>query len=545
MQISLNVIVDLLNSYPLEIHVADPGAAVFSWAALLPRHVDLIRDDLIHVCRLSDALRVSSQRPGAYYICVRDRIADAAETPEAVNGMVIVNENVDIEILLNKIQEHFTNIAEWYRKMQEALLEEKDLQEILNLCDDIIGNSINISDSAFSLLARTNNIETDDPLCLALAENGEHPYETLMKFRQSHMLEVWEKSEDELIVDDSKKLGNYVMVSKVYRFRDTYFAHVVMTCDHKPMTPGLVELFKLLTDILAFYAERNWKDKNALSHNYDAFLVDLIEDKITDPEMVQSRAKYLNIDADACYCVARVSVEAGMQSSLGRIGHDMTYVFPDSKVVIYNQSLVTLIKIRVKEDNIRLVPREQLEAFANKYYALVGLSNTFFGLEHLHDAFKQADLALKYHKRIITGWKDELNKDENDSPVCAFAERVLHILIGQNPFNDKIWRDSVYFKALVLLKRYDTAHKTNNLQLLRTYLWYERKATETASVVHMHRNNVLYRIGRIEKLIGLSLDDYPTRLALEISFLLIELNGLEEPADEDILEGYGDITIEE
>ena len=55
----------------------------------------------------------------------------------------------------------------------------------------------------------------------------------------------------------------------------------------------------------------------------------------------------------------------------------------------------------------------------------------------------------------------------------------------------------------------------------------------------------LYRIGRIEKLIGLSLDDYPTRLALELSFLLIELNGLEEPADEDILEGYGDITIEE
>ena len=56
----------------------------------------------------------------------------------------------------------------------------------------------------------------------------------------------------------------------------------------------------------------------------------------------------------------------------------------------------------------------------------------------------------------------------------------------------------------------------------------ERKATETGQQLHMHRNNVIYRISRIEELTGLSLDDHGTRLGLEISFLMLELFGIEE-----------------
>ena len=103
--------------------------------------------------------------------------------------------------------------------------------------------------------------------------------------------------------------------------------------------------------------------------------------------------------------------------------------------------------------------------------------------------------------------------------------------MGESPCNEGNWRDSVYYRGLQTLYAYDQQHNTNNLQLLRTYLWYERKATETGQVLHMHRNNVIYRISRIEQLMDLSLNDHGTRVGLEMSFLLLELYGMPAPAE--------------
>ena len=47
----------------------------------------------------------------------------------------------------------------------------------------------------------------------------------------------------------------------------------------------------------------------------------------------------------------------------------------------------------------------------------------------------------------------------------------------------------------------------------------------------MHRNNVIYRIGKIEILMDLDLNDYNTRLGLEMSFLLMEIFGFPEMYD--------------
>ena len=66
---------------------------------------------------------------------------------------------------------------------------------------------------------------------------------------------------------------------------------------------------------------------------------------------------------------------------------------------------------------------------------------------------------------------------------------------------------------------------TNNCEVLYTYLLNERRATETANSLHMHRNNVVYRINRIEEMLGISLDDKTTRLNLTMSYLMLRYSG--------------------
>ena len=66
-------------------------------------------------------------------------------------------------------------------------------------------------------------------------------------------------------------------------------------------------------------------------------------------------------------------------------------------------------------------------------------------------------------------------------------------------------------------------YKSSNLYLLRTYLIHERNISQTAKLLYMHRNSVIYRISRIRELLNVDLDNPDIRLLLLISFKVLEL----------------------
>lgn len=524
MYLSLNILVDQLRDMQCELHVELPSTRKFSHSSLLPRDYGQAREEFIYICRLSEALRAAEARPGLTYICLRDRIKDAAETEDRLDGMIVVNENLDMESLFTLIQDAFFRISEWTLSMQDCLIRERPLQDIMTLSEAVIGNTINISDSAFTLLATTTGIDTDDPISTALRQNGYHPESTLQLLGRHRRYEVWEQSRS-VFVNDSYTISPYILVNKVFRFRNTYFTHAVMVCDHHPMTPGLLDLFGLLTDILTIYAERNWEGKSALSHNYDSFLSDLLSGALTQKAEIEERAQYIGLNTSGYFGLMKLTVAPGMEPSLGRLGRELSEMVLGAQVLLHDQAIVMLSHFQSETSEPR-VSQAHLEQFLERHHARGGVSNRFAGLEHLREAYRQASLALKYSSQLRG--KDLLPDlpGQMDVPVlCPYEDRVLHCLLGENPDGEALWRGSCYGAALRILYEYDRQHNTNNLQLLRAYLWCERKATETGALLHMHRNNVIYRIGRIEKMIGLDLGSQPARLGLELSFLMLELYG--------------------
>ena len=522
---TLNILMDELRQFPHETQIPLPSQARFSHPSLLPRDFARMRPELLYVCRLSEGLRAAAERPELYFICLRDRIKDTAEGEQLLRRMVIINENMDFETLFTGIQDAFFRINDWQQKMQEALIRNKPLQEIIDLSEEIIGNTINISDSAFTLLACTWGIPTDEEVTLSLRAQGYHTEATLQLFRKYRRYEVWD-SDTSFIINDKFEFSRYVLVNKVFRFHNTYFTHVVMVCDHHPLSPGLLDRFQMLTDVLAVYAERNWEGKSSLSHNYDSFLTDLLEGRLVKKSEIDERAQYIGLPAAGPFGLMKLATAPGLEVSLGRIGRELSEMVPGSQVILYQQTLVMLFRFQDGCVGFGAL-EEHLSRFLTQYQARAGISDRFSGLEQLRVAHFQASLALKYSSQLRGRELLSPMPGALSSPVlCPYQDRILHCLLGENPHGEEIWHNSIYGAGLLTLADYDSQHGTNNLQLLRAYLWFERKATETGALLHMHRNNVIYRIGRIEKMLGLDLNDHHVRLGLELSFLLLEMYGL-------------------
>ena len=65
---------------------------------------------------------------------------------------------------------------------------------------------------------------------------------------------------------------------------------------------------------------------------------------------------------------------------------------------------------------------------------------------------------------------------------------------------------------------YDAIAKTDNYEFLREYLNCERRASVAADTLHMHRNNVKYRIDRIEQQFDIDTNDPDLRFDLMLAY---------------------------
>jgi PucR family transcriptional regulator, purine catabolism regulatory protein len=79
------------------------------------------------------------------------------------------------------------------------------------------------------------------------------------------------------------------------------------------------------------------------------------------------------------------------------------------------------------------------------------------------------------------------------------------------------------FQALIEpLLEHDRTRRSDLVLTLKTYFAAGGNASEAADLLFLHRNSMLYRLERIQKLTGLDLKDNRVALALQLGLLATE-----------------------
>jgi hypothetical protein len=142
-----------------------------------------------------------------------------------------------------------------------------------------------------------------------------------------------------------------------------------------------------------------------------------------------------------------------------------------------------------------------LQGIAMDLQVRIGISYPFSDWRAMRSAFKQANIALDHSR-------ERLSRLNSQSAMSFLVSELSQTLQGSN----------ILHPALKVLNEYDHAHSTQYFNTLYTYLKHERNLVATAAALYIHRNSLVYRIGRIQELIDVDLDDYAVRNYLLLSY---------------------------
>ncbi|MDD6189616.1 MAG: hypothetical protein PUB32_08590 [Clostridiales bacterium] len=267
MRISFNIILNELRDLQPVTGRDFDGSQSFRRVA--PLSAEPMEADCLYV----DSLRNWNGYPESGCVLLAE---DNCPIPEKLGGNVVVSGAITVEQLGWQMSSFFLEISEWYENMLLAVATQKGVQEIITLSENILGNFVSVSDSALALVAYTKNIVADDdPIIKSLIANGYHSDYAYNLFKAGNRFELWMQS-DGLIVSTDRNIGVHDIVSKVFKYDRTYFMHAVMSCNNNPITPGLLELFGLMCDVLENIIRSSWNNEKYFSHNYNSLILQAI-----------------------------------------------------------------------------------------------------------------------------------------------------------------------------------------------------------------------------------------------------------------------------
>jgi sugar diacid utilization regulator/putative methionine-R-sulfoxide reductase with GAF domain len=255
------------------------------------------------------------------------------------------------------------------------------------------------------------------------------------------------------------------------------------------------------------------------------FLDDLLHGRLGDEDVVARQASILGVDLD----VPRVVLCVGLVVEQPE-GDAMPLVSRQAAAVIRQvaeaRRLEPVLDLRGRDAVLLLradgrggSPRATVGAFLGAAGAALGgvrlaggMGRVCQALGEYAESYREAELALEVARAAPDGQRLRTHEDLGFYGLVARAVEPAML-------------DALAEHALEPLVRSDARTGAQYVRTLATFLRADRHLKPAAAALHLHVNTLRYRLGRIERLLGIDLDDVEARFELEFAVRLLEARG--------------------
>ncbi len=273
----------------------------------------------------------------------------------------------------------------------------------------------------------------------------------------------------------------------------------------------LEESDRLAVKVCALALAVEMSRRQAVADTEDRFRAEMVESLLSGElsERAESeRAERLGLDQKLSYVGIAVQVAGQRPDALARRARRL---FPEALCHPRGDTLVLLRPVAQDSPSaLRRVAREVAQRLAEDAGAPVslGIGRSYAGLGGLRTSFQEAERALAMGRRLF-----------GPGSVSFFGDLGVYRLLLSVHLQEL---EAFYQEHLGPLAEYDRKHGG---ELMRTLAARMETATlaETAEMLHIHRNTLLYRLQRISDIAHVDLDDGDVRLTLYLALKAAEV----------------------
>lgn len=402
-------------------------------------------------------------------------------------------------------RQHEGTISEAYHMFFETLKEDS-IDKMVKAAWEFFGLPILLTDENYKAICQYPPRKLNQPIWDTMLENTALPLEIIQSYNDAYLTdhEPYYKpfySREGPSADCPRIFGEIHSSNQIY-------GHIGIFFFDSPLLPQDLTCTQIFLDALTMLMLPRHGREGASRSSY---LKDLLENG-TSPEARALALRSLSGGLPGAYAVMATPIDstASQQSFAFMAISKIPMRHRWTVSTIYQDCIVTLFG-RLRQEGFS--PQEQkifrqVATFLAQTHVSSGISNLFSDLTEVNSRFQQAHMASLATNDLCVFFQDIFPAPIFES-VCA----QVNVKMFLHP-------------ALERLLTYDAANQTKYFRTLQVYSLTLHNKESSAQILCIHRNTLLYRLGKITELFQIPFEDQRTALALLNSFQLYGVNTL-------------------
>lgn len=446
--------------------------------------------------------------------------------PPLPRQLTLIQTTLPLSALYNRIHAQVHRHSVWRNRLQQAVFNSTSLQGIVDIAAEELEATITVTNPGYKFIAGYFHPDIQDEVSLELMQNGYHTYEMIQKIFQEKLIYT---SPDQSTMEFLASFSGLYHCVRYIRYRSILVARLVIMLNGPTPDPYYMDLCQLVSECIANAVLSNQGIDYSGNVELSSLVSDLIEGRLYNPEELNQRLKQVQLTVRRSYHLILVRIHNSSDQGLfpwNYITGQLQQAFRHCDAVIYRGDILLLAR-KTQRGSRPSFNQELLQQILEQYDGRAVIGNASEHLSSMAPMYNQCKGAM----RIAT-------KMDPDRRIYFFEEYSIYQIIemaADSEFNHLSSRNLVHLcnNELIALVLYDKKNDTNLTDMLFVYLTHERNMTLTANVMYMHRNTLLYKIRKIEEIIGCSLDDPSLRERFLFSYRVMTY--MEKYLGDDIL----------
>lgn len=439
-----------------------------------------------------------------------DRLSDAPG-----RGALLLASDLELVPLYNRLMQVFLQYEAWQRVFSNGACH--TLKRLLALATGQINFSVLLLGAGYQVIAHSVQEEDRDVIALTSGEEESVAQRTL-----TELLSRVEHNEHRTVMSPARKVGYVYALAPICR-GSTVLGYL-FAC-----STGKSSILRSMMYVLAQFATEllvNREEVEAGTDTFQTLAAQFLNDQTNNLEELEVRLhqlpnrpkrfmrgvviRMLNTDGNPTPVYAH---------RIQQIFDIIESMFPADNAAILDECIYLMLSDDCPDAPVTITKKAEFEALLRENNAFAMVANPSQRLRGVRALYRQSFQVLP----IAAAVRYQNEVERRCLRFDRYSPYYIIYLCEKSVVRELGVDDILYLchPAILTITRHDRAFHSNLRDTLFTYLMNDRSISETSRCLFMHRNTTIYKLGKIEKLIGSNLDDPYMRHQLILSCMII------------------------